>query len=269
MGHTKRWEVAYQRDRAAGRLRYVGASATQARLARFADAGVPLKALARATGLSDTGVRAILEGDRCQVQAATAGRIHGLTFTRLYSEQATGHLPRMGAARRVQALLAMGWRHQDLAAAGAPGTPRILNGPGRLITATKWRQVRDVYDQLSMIPGPSATVRRLSRDRSYPPPLAWDDDTIDDPHSQPAHAAHPGADDHIDTVAVTRAIHDPDTPLRLTQAERLAVIQAMAARGANDTIIASRTRTTTRTILRLRQSAQIPAGQPRRKAPTV
>lgn len=262
MVYRKSWEVPYQRDRAAGRRRYLDASATRAHLAHFVEAGAPLKALARATGLSDTAVKAILDGDHTTVQATTAARVNRLTLTRLYSDQATGHLPRLGAARRVQALLAIGWRHQDLAAAGATGTPRILNCPGHLVTATTWRQVRDVYDQLCMTHGPSATTRQTARARGYPPPLAWDDQTIDDPRAEPAHAAQPRACSAIDPVAVDRAIHDPTTPVELNEAERLAVIRAMSERGATDTTIGTRTGTSPRTVLRLRQAEHIPAGQP-------
>jgi lambda repressor-like predicted transcriptional regulator len=114
--------VDYQRDRGEGRRRYVDAEATRARLAKLTATGVPLRALARAAGMSDTAVKAILDGSRRHVQRATAERISAASLRRVYTGQVSGHVPRVGAVRRVQGLMAMAWRHQDLAAAGVPNT---------------------------------------------------------------------------------------------------------------------------------------------------
>ena len=120
MVYRKAWEVAYQRDRAAGRARYVDAEPTRARLAELAAAHVPIRALARAAALSDTGVKAILDGSRTHVQQLTAARVAKTSLRGIYAEQPSGHVPRVGAVRRVQALMAMGWSHQELDRAGVP-----------------------------------------------------------------------------------------------------------------------------------------------------
>ena len=268
MAYRKVWEVAYQRDRAAGRMRYTDAGPTRARLARLLKAHVPVRALARATGLSDTGVRAILDGSRAHVQRATAERVAGLSLQRVYSAQATGHVPRVGAVRRVQALLAMGWSHHELAAAGAGNTPRLLTCDGDLVRVQRWRQVRDVYDRLCMTPGPSPQTRGWAKALGYAPPLAWDEASIDDPGARPQGDANTGPGARvIDLVAVRRTVDNPGVSPPLNRAERTMAVRALAAAGASDPQIADRLGVSDRTVLRWRQREQMPAGRPAPRTP--
>ena len=260
MAYRKAWEVAYRRDRAGGKSRYVDAEPTRARLAELAAAKVPLRAMSRACGLSGSGVKAILAGRREHVQQSSADRVERLSLRRIYAEQTTGHVPRIGAARRVQALLAIGWSHRDLAAAGVPNTPNLLATGGHLVTVKRWREVRDLYDRLSMTPGPSPRTRGWAKSVGYAPPLAWDDACIDDPSAHPQGEASKGAGAHvIDMVAVRRTIDSLDGP-PLTSGERREVARAMAATGASDRVIGHRLGVADRTVLRWRRRHQIPAG---------
>ena len=134
-------------------------------------------------------MRKILDGDQPRVQRATAARVARLSPGDVYANQSTGHVPRVGAARRVQALLAMGWPHHALGAAGIVNSAQIIGASGDLITVQRWRQVRDVYDRLSMTPGPSPETRGWAAKLGYPPPLAWDEEGIDDPTAMPGHDA--------------------------------------------------------------------------------
>ena len=166
MVYRKAWEVAYQRDRA-----------------ELAAAHVPIRALARAAALSDTGVKAILDGSRTHVQQLTAARVAKTSLRGIYTEQPSGHVPRVGVVRRVQALMAMGWSHHELGQAGVPNTARLLTGTGNLVTIQRWREISELYDRLSMTPGPSPQTRGWAKTLGYAPPLAWDEDTIDDPRA--------------------------------------------------------------------------------------
>ena len=260
MGYRKAWEVAYQRDRAAGRARYVDAEPTRARLAELAAAHVPIRALARATALSDTGVKAILDGSRTHVQQLTAARVEKTSLRGIYTEQPTGHVPRVGAVRRVQALMAMGWSHHDLARAGVPNTARLLTGTGNLVTAQRWREISELYDRLSMTPGPSPQTRGWAKTLSYAPPLAWDEGTIDDPRARP----HGNGGEHasgqvIDMVAIRRTLDEPGQPAALTAQEQAIAVRAMAARGQSDARIGERLGVSDRTVLRWRHRDGIPA----------
>jgi len=251
--YRKAWEVQYQRDRARGQTRYVDAEPTRSRLAELTAAHVPLRALGRACGLSDTGVKAILAGTRSQVQHETANRVARVCLRDIYSEQATGHVPKIGAVRRVHALMAMGWSHQQLEAAGVPNTARLLSGTGHLVTVERWRDVCEVFDRLSMTPGPSPETRGWARARGYAPPLAWDDDSIDDPTARPHGELSMGRGaDVIDMVAVRRTLEgDPQRP-NLTAREQALTLGALAARGVSDPQLADRLGVSDRTILRWR-----------------
>ena len=140
MVYDKAWNVAYRRDRDAGRPRYVAAAPVQAKLRRFVQVEVPLRTLGRVTGLSPTTVRKILDGEQGSVQRATAARVARMCLQDVYLAQSTGHVPRIGAVRRVQALLAMGWPHHALGAAGVTNSAQIVGSAGDLITVQRWRQ---------------------------------------------------------------------------------------------------------------------------------
>jgi len=263
MVYRKAWEVAYQRDRAAGRARYVDAEPTRARLAELAAAHVPIRALARAAALSDTGVKAILDGSRTHVQQLTAARVAKTSLRGIYAEQPSGHVPRVGAVRRVQALMAMGWSHQELDRAGVPNTARLLTGTGNLVTIQRWREISELYDRLSMTPGPSPQTRGWAKTLGYAPPLAWDEDTIDDPRAQP----HGKDEEHspgqvIDMVAIRRTLDEPGTNAALTPQEQVIAMRAMAARGRSDAHIGERLGVSDRTVLRWRHRDGIPAQTP-------
>lgn len=272
VSQRKLWEVNYLRDRAAGRARYVDAEPTRRRLSELAAAHVPIRTLGRATGLSGAAIHEIIHGTRTHVQRATATAVAGLSLQRIYSTQSTGHVPRIGAVRRIEALLAMGWGHEAIANAGAPGTSALLNRRGHLVTIGRWRQIKDVYDTLSMSPGPSHLTRGWAKALDYAPPLAWDDDTIDDPTATPTGDRNHDPDhngvghDLQDPVAIERAITEP-TPITLTNSERTSAVRAMAARAATDDQIADRLGLSSRTVLRIRQRHDIDPGRPRNGEP--
>jgi hypothetical protein len=264
MGYDKAWEIAYHRDRAAGRRRYVPAHDTRARLQDLVHAHVPLRTIARAAGLSDTAVNHIVSGQHKRVRRNTAERVAALNLADVY-DQASGLVPSVGAVRRVQALMALGWRKADLADQGVPAGQLVARSRD-LIGVTRWRQVREVYDRLSMTPGPSQAARDRAAARGYLPPLAWDEETIDDPRATTQDGEEGEA--ALDCVAVDRAVDmaaadaSCGTDLPLTQDERIAVVRRLTARGSSDTEVAGVLGVSDRTVLRLRQRHAIPPGRP-------
>ena len=101
-------------------------------------------------------------------------------------------MPVIGTHRRIRPLLALGWRCSDIAAAGGwpPGRASAANLQNLLVDresvrAATARRIAAAYDTLSMTPGPSAQSRARARAKGWPPPLAWDDETIDDPDARP------------------------------------------------------------------------------------
>ncbi|WP_295694431.1 hypothetical protein, partial [Lapillicoccus sp.] len=146
--------------------------------------------------------------------------------------------------------------------------------PRDRISARAWRQVRQVYDRLSMTPGPSPTARARAAARGYAPPLAWDDDTIDDPRALPDlgdHPTHPLDPVDVDQVAVDRVVSAAasvategkcDTRIRLTRDEVTAAVRTLTARGASDREVATAVGVSSRTVLRIREQQGISTAHP-------
>ena len=162
--------------------------------------------------------------------------------------------------------MAIGWRKSDLEAAGVPAAQLVTRPDRGWVAAAGWRRTRDVYDRLSMTPGPSQVCRDRARARGYLPPLAWDDDSIDDPRAVPAGSdANP---DEVDHVAVDRAVAAGiagvacDAAALLSREERLEAIRELASRGSSDGDIARAIGVVDRTVLRLRQRNAIESMHP-------
>lgn len=106
------------------------------------------------------------------------------------------YVPAIGVHRRVQALNAIGWSDRRIALdlGLIPGNfASMMRQP--LVTHRRHLDVVALYERLWATTPPQATryerqgvIRTLNRARKngYPPPMAWDDDTIDDPNATPA-----------------------------------------------------------------------------------
>lgn len=144
-------------------------------------------------------------------------------------------VPALGAQRRLQALMALGWSSNAIAVAAnrrhRNHVWRVVNGQNG--KPTRWLQretdewVRQVYTELSTT---TPTGRYVARTRAHaermgwPPPSAWLDP--DDPDEQPDpgyQELRPG--DELDPVVVDRILGGDWTLARsATTAERIAVV---------------------------------------------
>lgn len=94
----------------------------------------------------------------------------------------------VGAERRLRALVAIGWSQRHLAEATGVDQSRIsrlLENPRRWVNHQTHLIVCEVYDRLSMTVGPSEAARRRAAELGWPPPLAWDDEDLDDISAAP------------------------------------------------------------------------------------
>lgn len=82
--------------------------------------------------------------------------------------------------------MAIGWRHSDLTPLAGFNTGTMNHQVGDWISQEKHDAMKRVYEQLWNTEGP-ATAKSLTRvaRAGYLPPMAWDDDSIDDPHHMP------------------------------------------------------------------------------------
>ncbi|HEY9476362.1 MAG TPA: hypothetical protein VIS06_21240, partial [Mycobacteriales bacterium] len=100
-----------------------------------------------------------------------------------------------GTRRRIQALIAVGWSASQIG--GRLGiSPTNMWGLSRrlMVSARTAARVRALYDELWDCPPPArnrwqrvsvSRSTRMAAVRGWAPPVAWDDDSIDDPTAQP------------------------------------------------------------------------------------
>lgn len=158
-------------------------------------AGMSARSIAAAAGVSLATVSALAWPDR-HGSARTRGvqrhtRDAILAVRGPHQAPPNGLVPIIGTVRRLQALARMGWTVRAIAAAAGMAHQSIagLDNSQRIRKATADAIAR-VYDDLSMRPGPSDITRRRATAAGYAPPLAWDDDTIDDPTAEPQGAGY-------------------------------------------------------------------------------
>ncbi|WP_422744281.1 hypothetical protein ACN27B_08540 [Micromonospora sp. WMMD754] len=112
-----------------------------------------------------------------------------------------------GAVRRVHALQRIGWTFRDICEAGGLSTRVEGIATQTWITRDTAAGVRRAYESLSMTPGPSGITAKRAARAGWPPPLAWDDATIDDPNAEPVLNAEPAGDpDAYDPITVGLAV---------------------------------------------------------------
>jgi transcriptional regulator with XRE-family HTH domain/predicted transcriptional regulator len=192
------------RLRAYGRWQpFTSAASVREHIRQLMAAGIGANRAAALAGVPPSAVSRLLYGRPArgeqpsrQIRTTTAARL--LAVRHSAAALAPGALLAAdGTRRRLQALVATGWSGRVLAARlgmGPAHLRRILRGQPMVVAATA-RRARDLYDQLWDQPPPQATRgQRISAAKArahaarhhWPPPLAWDDDTIDQPGTQPA-----------------------------------------------------------------------------------
>lgn len=136
-------------------------------------------------------VTAYIHGCRCS--DCTTAKTRQQKTWRLAALHHPLQIDSTGTVRRLRALAAMGWpAHAIGGDMGVTEDQVVLwrKGRHRKILASSAARVIDVYDRLSMTPGPSSWTRSYARNRGWAPPLAWDDETIDDPTIAPHVGGH-------------------------------------------------------------------------------
>ena len=110
-----------------------------------------------------------------------------------------------GTVRRLQALVAVGYPAASLGERiGVSATNTAHTMRATQVTVRRARQVAFLYEQLSHLPGESKRARMRARRQGWAPPLAWDEDTIDDPAASPVDTD--GGEPVLDEVLLDRLI---------------------------------------------------------------
>lgn len=163
-----------------------------------------------------------------------------------------------GTRRRLRALVAIGWRYSDIAVRLDVVTARVGHlAAGRSATVHRdtAAAIAAIYDELSMTPGPSPRNRALAAGRQWAPPLAWDDERIDDPKALSRRSGGRKNRDSkaLDEIAIERAM--AGDRVHLTPAERVEAARRLSARGLSLAQVADRMNVTKRSVSRHRAVA--------------
>lgn len=108
-----------------------------------------------------------------------------------------------GTQRRIRALMALGWtsRHiADLCGWTSAEAVTEINKDRRFVYLATAEKIADAYERLCMTPGPSPQTKARAARKGWPPPLAWDDDRIDDPTYHPIDWRY-ASDDRAEALA--------------------------------------------------------------------
>lgn len=253
----------YERDRtrrnAYGRSNLVDADPVRAHIRGLGAQGMGWKRVATQAGVSNGAMWKLLYGRRRpdgtqkvsrRVLREVADRILAVELD-LAPHAIIPADRAIGTSRKLQALVALGWSQSKLGGRlgiGAQNMTRLVRG-GDGVQVRTARAVAALYDDLSMTLPPQSNQRerisvsrsiRMARERGWVPPLALDDERIDDPTHDP-HRPNPGRDnEHVDEAAVLRRING-DRTVKLTRTERFDVVRRLNAQGMNDGQIEART----------------------------
>lgn len=160
-----------------------------------------------------------------------------------------------GTIRRVQAMMAMGWTGEHLAARLGVNSRLVHHiSAGRRIRvhAITAGQIKALCDELGMQEGPSKVGRRVARKKGWVTVLAWDD--IDNPAEAPD--SGPAGAAAADAVAVKRALDGEVRFTALSDVDRSAVVAELRRMGLDTSAIAHRFRTNRAVITRVDEFGQ-------------
>lgn len=172
-----------------------------------------------------------------------------------------------GTNRRIQALLALGWPLKVLAPRlgydGRSHPYKLVKTPTGRVTRDMAVKVEKLYDLLSMTIGPSKRTSGRALRAGYLPPLAWDDEQLDNPAAKPHNCRRdPEIAPALDEILIERALAG-DAPRRLRPAEiREAVRRAVTPpMWLSDVQAGQLLQRSDRQILRIRHALGLPAAQ--------
>ncbi|MGW2520516.1 helix-turn-helix domain-containing protein [Streptomyces sp. NPDC001617] len=171
-------------DRLAGRPRQIPAGPASEHARALKARGLSLTQIGREAGLRTSTISRLINGQR-DILAVNAAKVLAVP---LNVRASTGDVPALGATRRIRALYALGHFNRTIAVEAGISKDAVCAlaaGAWPRVKAAIDDEVRAAYDRLSMSTGTSWKTRQWAEKHGWATPLAWDDDTIDDPSAVP------------------------------------------------------------------------------------
>jgi len=136
----------------------------------------------------DAYKRHLTEGTATCAACREAARVGEAAYRKYRYLHGPRKVSPVGTRRRVQALVAIGHTMKDLAAALDPpisdtALQKVMKR--EFVYREKAAQIAALYDQLWETPGGSVKSRRRALKFGWLPPMAWDDERLDDPDYVP------------------------------------------------------------------------------------
>lgn len=182
--HTRGYcSSCYRRRLHTGRYGYQDATPAREHIARLRELGWTWQAIGQAAGLSPWVAHNLHRGTSRRLLPESLAALLSVPLDPIESHRGVSAV---GPRRRVQALAWMGWPNHEIArriGCSPPSLPTLLSR-GRISTRLALR-IAVVYDELSTTPGPSRVAAGKARQHGFAPPLAWDDERIDNPRCRP------------------------------------------------------------------------------------
>lgn len=177
--------------------KYVDAEPARQHVIALVEAGIARRQICRITGLHRGDLAGLMNGRSLRglgpsqkIFRDKADRILAIPLpdAAVHRVVAPGQfVPAVGTVRRLRALVAIGYTQAGLShRIGMLPTngSRLFTGKHTVVTAATALRVETLFNHTQLIPGPSERARRRAADLGWPPPLAWDEDTIDDPAAE-------------------------------------------------------------------------------------
>lgn len=244
------YEVNRVRQHAYGRWdHWVDGDKVRAHVARLRDAGMGTKRIGDLAGISHGAMSKLLYGrplkgggrgkPSAKVLRTTAEAILAVQPT-LENLAAGQRFPVIGAARRLQALVALGYSQRSLAqrlGIMPANFTSLVHGTQPFVSVRTHRQVCDLYAELARrLPEPVTRsekgavtrAKKIAAKYGWVSPMAWDD--IDDPNEKPHRVTQRGnhkGKDEVDEAVVERVL--AGEVLRCTKAEKDEVVRRWRA----------------------------------------
>lgn len=225
---ARRWYKRWRYDNSHGLTRLVDAEPARLHIFTLIGRDWSLRSIAGAAGVGPETLSKVTK-DQSKMQRVIAQRVLAVDPNQVPSKASpqTGEpfVPKLGAMRRIQAMLWLGHSYESQRIQGGVNTKMVLHQQGRWITRTTHDKIAKLYEELSNREGTSKHAKTWARKRGYLPPAAWDDIDVDpDPTMKdvPLHE-----ETEIDEAAVLRRMNGDR--VRLSKVDAAEVVRRLLA----------------------------------------